>query len=111
LWVANTSGTEIPRRILVGRSGTFESNNSLVLAGFGQPQFSLDGRRVYFASTAWATDGAVWMLDLKSGKATFLYVGSSIEVVQSGTYAGYLIAHKQIPRVVTGRMWRYWLLD
>ena len=111
LWVAHTSGTEPAQRILIGHPGTFHTDGSLLLAGFRHPQFSPDARRVYFESTAWASAGAVWMGNVETGKATFLYVGSSVEVIQSGQYAGYLIALKEIPRVVAGRVERYWLLD
>jgi len=51
------------------------------------------------------------MLDLKSGRVWFLYAGLTLEVPESGKYAGYLIALKSIRSVLAARIFRYWLLD
>jgi hypothetical protein len=111
LWIAVTTGKEPPRRVLVGHPGGFKQDDNLVLAGFSHPQFSPDARRIYFEAQTWATDNSVRMLELKTGRVRFLFAGGSLEVLQSGTYAGYLSGLKDIPRVRPGRTWRYWLLD
>ena len=111
LWIASTTGADPPRRVLVGHTGGFAVGDNLVLAGFHCPQFAPDGKRVYFVGRAWATSNPIFALDLISGDIRFLYDGVSVEVITSGQYAGYLIAHKQIPRMTAGRVFRYWLLD
>ncbi len=111
LWIADATGKEAARRVLVGHTGGFLQDENLVLAGFFNPQFSPDARKVYFGATTWATSFSFRMLDLGSGRVRFLYAGISLEVLQSGNYAGDLIALKVIPSVTTARIFRYWLLD
>ncbi|MGD1095258.1 MAG: hypothetical protein ABSB35_25110 [Bryobacteraceae bacterium] len=110
LWVAETSGKEGAHRVLVGHAGGFKSDESLVLAGFSSPQFSPDAKRIYFEAQTWATQASFRMVDVGSGRVSFLYAGLGLEVLQTGQYAGYLIALKNIPSVM-GRIFRYWLLD
>ena len=118
LWVADTLGKEPARRVLAGYPAgqglslyQVTSDVKLDLAGFSSPQFSPDAKRIYFMGEAWATSLPAFVLDLSTGRVEFLYNGRSIEVIRSGRYAGFLIAEKQIPRVVAGRVFRYWLLD
>jgi len=51
------------------------------------------------------------MLDLKTGQARYLCAGLGLEVLQSGRYAGHLIALKEIPLMLAARTFRYWVLD
>jgi hypothetical protein len=111
LWIAETSRTEPPRRVLVGHAGGFKADENLVLAGFGSPQFSPDASRIYFGAETWAMQYSFRMLDLRSERVRFLYAGLGLEVLQTGKYAGYLIALKTIPSVIVARIFRYWLLD
>jgi hypothetical protein len=111
LWIAGTTGKQPPHRVLVGHPGGFKKDDNLVLAGFSDPQFSPDTTRIYFGAQTWATQASFRMLDLKSGRVRFLYAGLGLEVLQSGKYAGYLIALKTIPSMLTARIFRYWLLD
>ena len=115
LWITPISELEPPRRVLVGHPGGFDQTAEIedfVLAGFYSPQFSPDSNRLYFLQGTWATSNAILVLDLRSGKARFLCAGLSVEVITSGRFRGYLIANKEIPRVVPpARVFRYWLLD
>jgi len=111
LWIADPAGGQPPRRVLVGHPGTFRDDENLVLAGFVEPQFSPDKSRIYFVGAAWATSSAMWMLDLNSGHARYLCAGLGLEVLQSGKYAGFLIALKEIPLMLSARTFRYWVLD
>jgi hypothetical protein len=111
LWIAETSGEKSPRRILVGRPGSFKPDDTVVLAGFATPQFSRDGTRVYFVGRAWATSSPIFLLELKTGRVRFLFDGTSIEVIKHGDFAGCLIAGKKIPAILVARIFRYWLID
>jgi hypothetical protein len=82
----------------------------MLLAEFSKPQFSPDGKRVYFISAAWATSSAVHMLDLRTGRSTFLFAGLDVDVIQHGRYSGFLIGTTD-PLTKRGRIIVYWLLD
>jgi hypothetical protein len=57
-----------------------------VLAGFSKPQFSTNGRLVYFLSEAWATSGALHVVDSTNGKEHFVCPALEFEVIPSGEY-------------------------
>ena len=111
LWVADTTGTGAnARRVLAGHSVEGKSDD-LPLAGFSSPAFSPDASRVYFLAQIAATSQHVYLLELKSGQVRFLCRGIGFEVLNSGDDSGYLIVFKDIPRVMPGHVFRYWLLD
>jgi hypothetical protein len=87
LWSIRVDGTGA-KRIVAGRSA---AKMDSVLAGFRDPQFSGDGKRVYFLSAAWATSGAVHVADVKTGAEHFVCPGNSLEVLRQGHYAGHLL--------------------
>ena len=53
------------------------------------------------------------MLDLRSSQQEprFICRAIGIEVLSSGANAGFLIVLKDIPSVMPGHIFRYWLLD
>lgn len=87
LWVIRIDGTDAKMVISGGAGATAETTR----AGFRQPQFSPDGRRIYFLSQAWVTSGAVHALDLDTGLVRFVCPGNSLEVIPSGEYRGHLM--------------------
>lgn len=90
LWTSRADGTD-PRMRLRGRSGPTPQET---LARFRDPQFSPDGRKVYFLSSAWVTSSAVHALDLKTGKVRYVCPGNSFEVISRGEYAGHLMVEQ-----------------
>lgn len=90
LWTVRVDGTE-PRMRVRGR---YAEAPQRVLAGLQAPQFSPDGRRIYFLSSAWATSGAVHVFELATGRERFVVAGNSLEVVPSGEYAGHLLVEQ-----------------
>ncbi len=64
------------------------------LNALSKPAFSPDGKLIYFISAAWATSGAVHVLDLGTGKTRFITSGNTLKIVPSGKYAGDLIVSK-----------------
>ena len=61
-----------------------------VLAGFTYPQFSVDGKRIFFLSSAWATSDAVHCVDVASKRQRFVTDGNSLEVIRNGSLKGKL---------------------
>lgn len=96
LWIASADGSSAPRRVLVGHPGGFKIGPKMVLADLVAPQFSPDGKRIYFVAGIRATEAAIYMLDLASGKATFLYSGLGMEVIKAGERRGFLIGVKSL---------------
>ncbi len=68
LWIADISGQEKPRRVLVGHPGGRDADENVVLAGFTKPKFSPDTHRIYFQTQTWTTDHSARVLDLDSGE-------------------------------------------
>ncbi len=83
LWIAGTSGSEKPRRVLVGHPGGLNVDENLVLAGFTWPQFSPDAHRIRFLAKTWATADSVRTLDLSSGEVGFVRRVSRSPVLSS----------------------------
>ncbi len=110
LWIADVTGAKQPKRILRGHAGIYKIGPDLVLGGFQSPQFSVEGRIVFFEANTWATDGAIYSLDLTSGFLRLICVGIGFQVITEGKYKGYLIANKNMPNYPT-HVHSYWLLD
>ena len=60
---------------------------------------------------AWATSGALWVVDVNTGKPRFLATALSVEVMPKGRWAGHLLVHKSILPLIGGRLDRIFLLD
>ncbi len=72
------------------------------LAGLHQPQFSPDGRWVYFLSAAWATSDAIHVVDLRDAKERFVIDGNSLAVVKAGRHAAALRVTRHKVRAAGG---------
>jgi hypothetical protein len=106
LWISRVDGSEA--KMLV--RGASADSPKKTIAGISVPQFSPDGRRIYFLSIAWITSGAVHVIDLKSSKERFLCDGSSLEVIPRGKYAGHLIVNQHRYFMGGGTYNWFWLL-
>ncbi len=87
LWQIRADGKE-PLMLLATRASEEMKN---VIATFDQVQFSTDGRLVYFVTAAWATSGAVHVIDTTNRKERFVVAGSDLQVVPSGEYRDHLL--------------------
>ena len=87
LWQVRTDGKE--PLMLVGTRGADKMEN--LIAGFEDVQFSSDGRRVYFVTPAWATSGAVHVVDTTNRKERFVVAGNGLRVLHSGEYRDHLL--------------------
>jgi hypothetical protein len=91
LWTIRVDHTA-PRRLLDG--GTTKGTNGMPVAHFQSPQFSPDGGRIYFLSSAAVVSDAIYALDIKTGRLTEVCAGNSLVVVQKGVYSGDLVVEQ-----------------
>lgn len=77
---------------------------------FWDPQFSPDGRTVYFRSPQWATSNEIRAINIATKRVRAVCPGNTLEVIQKGRYVGKLIV--QLPKYFLGRGTYdfYWLL-
>ena len=61
-------------------------------------QFSPDGKTLYFATSAWATSGAVHAVNVDGKKLRFVIDGNEYRVVQHGKYKSDLIVNQHRAR-------------
>ena len=108
LWLIDSDGEHL--ELLV--SGKEDGDPKKSLADFSSPQFSPDGRRIFFMSVGWVTSGAVHVVDIQSKRESFVSPGNTLEVIQKGKYRGYLIVqeHKYFLGAKVGSYDHYWLL-
>ena len=60
------------------------------------PRWSTDGQAVYFVTDFTATSGALWRLDLATGKAAVMIQDAVMYgVIQTGRYRGFLVANQR----------------
>lgn len=105
LWTVRTDGSGA-RMLVRGRGSTAPER---ILVGFQSPQFSPDGRQVYFLSDAWAVSSAVHAVELATGRERYLIPGNSLEVVPNGRYAGHLLVSQHRYFLVAGSFDWVWL--
>ena len=90
LWQISASGKEPTMLVRTRESEKMEN----LIAGFEDLQFSTDGRLVYFVTPAWATSGAVHVVDTTNRKERFVVAGGSLEVVPAGEYRDHLLVQQ-----------------
>ncbi len=105
VWVVGADGSGA--RMLVRGRAAREPERALAL--MSSPQFSPDGKRVYFLSVAWVTSGAVHAVDVASGEERFVLPGTSVEVVPRGHYAGHLLVTQHRYFIIGGTYDWVWL--
>jgi dipeptidyl aminopeptidase/acylaminoacyl peptidase len=107
LWMMAVDGSGA--RVLVrGRSSETPGQ---ALALLQSPAFSPDGGRIYFLSAAWATSGAVHVVEVVTGAEKFIAPGNSLEVIPSGDYAGFLLVSQHRNFLAGGSYDWYWLVS
>jgi dipeptidyl aminopeptidase/acylaminoacyl peptidase len=82
-----------------------------LLAGFSKPQFSSDGKLVYFLSEAWATSGALHVVDTTNSKEHFVCPAADFEVVLSGEYRDHLLVQQHRYFIGGGSYDWFWLFQ
>jgi len=106
LWQIRTGGKEATLLVRPKAGGRDENP----LAGLSKPQFSADGKLVYFMSENWATSGALHVVDTTNGKKHFICPALDFEVVPSGEYRDYLLVQQHRYFLGGGSYDWFWLL-
>jgi len=109
LWLIGSDGLS-SERLVSGREDTNPKKNLAVLSS---PQFSPDGTKIYFLSTAWVTSDAVHVVDIESKVESFVCDGNTIDVIRAGKYRGFLVVqkHKYYSGERGGSYDHYWLVS
>jgi len=106
LWIIGADGRGA-RMLARGRD---DQEPTRILAGMQSPRFSPDGGRIYFTSAAWATSGAIHVVEVTTGVERYVAPGDLMDVVPSGKYAGHLIASQHRYFLTAGSYDWLWLL-
>jgi len=112
LWQISASGKE-PTLLVSPREAEKPveegGNMENVIANLDYVQFSSDGRYVFFVTPAYATSGAVHVVDTTNRKERFLMAGGGLEVIHSGKYRDCLLVWQHRYFVVGGAYDWFWL--
>ena len=106
LWQVRTDGKEATLLVKCRASEKPES----VIAAFENLQFSTNGKLVYFVTPAWATSGAVHVVDTTNRKERYLFPGNGLKAVASGEYKDCLLVQQHRYFIGGGSYDWYWLL-
>ena len=106
LWQIRADGKEPTVLVRPKESDKMEN----VLAGFSKPEFSTNGKLVYFLSEAWTTSGALHVVDTTNGKEHFVCPAAEFGVVQSGEYRDDLLVQQHRYFIGGGSYDWFWLL-
>lgn len=106
LWQIRADGKE-PITLVRSKSNDKMETN---LAGFTKPQFSGDGKLVYFLSEAWTTSAALHVVDTTNGKEHFVCAALDFEVIASGEYRDHLLVQQHRYFIGGGSYDWFWLL-
>jgi Tol biopolymer transport system component len=107
LWWIDTAGGK-PRQ-LVRSAGNDDPKK--FLGALTEPQFSPDGKTVFFLSAAWATSSAIHKVDVATGQVQFVAPGNSLEVIPRGEYRGRLITQQHKYFLGGGTYDWFWVLE
>jgi dipeptidyl aminopeptidase/acylaminoacyl peptidase len=106
LWLIDVDGKNATMLL----RGKEDPEPKAVLVDMNAPQFSPDGKKIYFVSAAWATSGAVHVYDLQSKQQKFLCPGNDLHVVRTGDYKGHLLVTQHRYFIGGGSYDWFWLL-
>ena len=90
LWLASMQDGSA-RRLLTARESDEPPRN---LTGFADPQFSPDGRTIFFLAEAWATSGAVHAIDVDTLSERFVIDAVVALIIPSGPHSGQLFVER-----------------
>jgi hypothetical protein len=105
LWQVRADGKE-PTLLVKCREA--EKPESLI-AAFENLQFSTNGKLVYFVTPAWATSGAVHVVDTTNRKERYIFPGNNLKLVPSGEHKDCLLVQQHRYFVGGGSYDWFWL--
>lgn len=106
LWQVRIDGKEPSLLLRCRDSEKMES----VIAAFETLQFSTNGKLLYFVTPAWATSGAVHVVDTTNRKERYLFPGNNLKIVPSGEYKDCVLVQQHRYFVGGGSYDWFWLL-
>jgi hypothetical protein len=106
LWQVRIDGKEATLLVKCNASEKPEA----VIAAFDNLQFSTNGKLLYFVTPAWATSGAVHVVDTTNRKERYLFAGNELKVVPTGEYKDCLLVQQHRYFVGGGSYDWFWLL-
>jgi hypothetical protein len=106
LWQVRTDGKEPSLLVKCRAAEKMES----VIGGFDSLQFSTNGKLLYFVTPAWATSGAVHVVDTTNRKERYLFPGNNLKVVLAGEYKDCVLVQQHKYFVGGGSYDWFWLL-
>jgi dipeptidyl aminopeptidase/acylaminoacyl peptidase len=106
LWQVRVDGKEPSLLVKCRDSEKVES----IIAAFDNLQFSTNGKLLYFVTPAWATSGAVHVVDTTNRKERYCFPGGDLKVVPKGEYKDCLIVQQHRYFIGGGSYDWYWLL-
>ncbi|MEN3368217.1 MAG: hypothetical protein V7609_360 [Verrucomicrobiota bacterium] len=106
LWQVRTDGKEATLLLKCRESPKPES----VIAAFENLQFSTNGKLVYFVTSAWATSGAVHVVDTTNRKERYVFPGNDLKIVPWGEYKDCLLVQQHRYFVGGGSYDWFWLM-
>ena len=106
LWQVRTDGKEASLLVKCRAAEKPES----VIAAFENLQFSSNGKLLFFVSPAWATSGAVHVVDTTNRKERYVFPGNDVKIVTSGEYKDCLLVQQHKYFVGGGSYDWFWLL-
>lgn len=106
LWQVRVDGKEPTMLVRCRESEKVES----LIGGFDSLQFSPDGKLLYFVTPAWATSGAVHVVDTTNRKERYLFPGNNLKLVAAGEYKGCLLVQQHRYFIGGGSYDWFWLL-
>jgi hypothetical protein len=106
LWQVRTDGKEAALLLKCREAQKPES----LIAAFESLQFSTNGKLVYFVTPAWATSGAVHVVDTTNRKERYLFPGNEVKTVPAGEYKDCLLVQQHRYFLGGGSYDWFWLL-
>jgi hypothetical protein len=106
LWQVHVDGEEPTLLLRCRESEKPES----VIAAFETLQFSTNGKLLYFVTPAWATSGAVHVVDTTNRKERYVFAGNNLKLVPSGEYKDCLLVQQHRYFIGGGSYDWFWLL-
>ena len=107
LWQVRVDGKEPTMLLRCGESDHVES----AIAGFDNLQFSTNGKLLYFVTPAWATSGAVHVIDTTNRKERYVIAGNNLKVVKAGEYKDCLLVQQHRYFIGGGSYDWFWLFQ
>jgi WD40-like Beta Propeller Repeat len=105
LWQVRVDGKE-PSVLVRCRDS---AKPELIIAAFENLQFSSNGKLLYFVTPAWATSGAVHVVDTTNRKERYLLAGNDLKLVTSGEYKDCLLVQQHRDLIGGGSYDWFWL--